>query len=247
MFLSVIIKSVFFIFFVKLISYMFFLGVPFVRYMLTLAAMFSIIIGCFGALYQKRIKRILAYSSINNIGFIVLGLSFNSLEGQTYSLMYAFFYFITIFLIFSIILTVLEETEDGVKLSLVYISDLPKLKKTSKIIYFIFAICLFSLAGIPPLSGFFIKFFLLNTAISAKLYFVTAVIALTSVISAFYYIHLLKVLFFTSFNQPVKLITINNTYKFIYLLLGLNVISFFLLPGFFEQVFTSLAASIVWN
>jgi NADH-quinone oxidoreductase subunit N len=76
---------------------MFFLGVPFVRYMLTLAAMFSIIIGCFGALYQKRIKRILAYSSINNIGFIVLGLSFNSLEGQTYSLMYAFFFFICLY------------------------------------------------------------------------------------------------------------------------------------------------------
>ena len=88
--LSVIMKSIFFLFFLKIVTLLLTVGIHTVKIILILSSGTSIIIGSFGALFQKKIKRILAYSSINNMGYMLIGLSVNSTIGIKTSIMYSF-------------------------------------------------------------------------------------------------------------------------------------------------------------
>ena len=243
--LSVVMKSIFFLFFIKIVAYLLASGIETVKTVLILSSGISIIIGCFGALFQKKIKRILAYSSINNMGYMLIGLSVNSTIGIKASLMYSFFYFLAVILLFMIILNTKEINEEGEKInSIVYTSDLHKLKRGSALVLTIFIVTLFSLAGIPPLSGFFIKFFILKEAIFSKLYVLATVGAFSSVISAFYYINLIKLTLFDNKPNNNKLIQIENNYKTVLTILAFSLLLIFAFPYNTETFFYFLAKSI---
>ena len=247
--LSVVTKTIFFLFFVRLVSYLLFFGVSHVQFVLTMTAAFSIIVGCFGALFQKKIKRILAYSSINNMGYMLLGLSLNTVEGTKFALMYAVFYFLAVTLVFMVILGTkeLDTTTNANKSALVYVTDLPKLTKGSKTMLMFFSLALFSLAGIPPLSGFFIKFFILSSAMSAQLYFLAVVGALTSVVSAFYYVNLIKLTHFSKDNPSnAKITSVSPGYVVVCGILTIGLIAIFLFPGALDNFFYSLSIAVTY-
>ncbi|MDC0861097.1 NADH-quinone oxidoreductase subunit N [Alphaproteobacteria bacterium] len=152
----------------------------------------SLLIGAYGAITQTVIKRLLAFSSINHIGFILLSiLSFKFLS-QGIFFLYLIIYLVTSFGVFSVLLT-LRNSSGELKL----ISDLSGLKTHNKTKAIALLVLIFSLAGIPPFAGFFAKFFVLTASINEGLLYISLIAVLSSVIAAFYYLRIIKNMFFS--------------------------------------------------
>ena len=189
-------------------------------------AFLSLIVGSLGALFQTRIKRLLAYSAIGHIGYLLLGFAAHSTESMVAILVYLSIYIITLIIIFAIILS-LYSNEMNIK----YITELSGLAQLNPWLGFIFSFMLFSLAGIPPLAGFFGKLNLLMSTIHQSLYFITIIAVLISVMSTFYYIRIIEIIYFDSMNENLKIIwTFQN--KSIIMILGLiHLLYFFYSDG----------------
>lgn len=158
----------------------------------------SMLIGSFAALYQTKIKRLLAYSSIGHIGYLLMGLASGTLESFEGLLLYLIIYIVMTAILFNIILNIRDQkTNAKVK----YITHLGAFIKFNPLIAMSIMITFFSMAGIPPLAGFCGKFYLFFSAISAEMYFLAIVGVLTSVVSAFYYIRIIKILYFIAPNS----------------------------------------------
>ena len=176
-----------------------FLNIPFESYyngwfqILYLVSIASMILGSIAAINQNNIKRLLAYSSINHMGFILIGILVDSHLGIKSVQLYVLIYTINILGIFTCILC-LKNKPNGNYLE--NISDFSGLLKRNAFLSFSFAILLFSLAGLPPLSGFFGKLYILISAVDKKLYFLAVIAVITSIISAYYYLKVIKVMFF---------------------------------------------------
>ena len=194
----------------------------------------SMLIGSLGALRQTDLKRLMAYSTINHIGFILMGLIPGSEDGITSICIYLIFY-ITMNL--GIFLFILNMQRDQV--SVTSIKDLSGLYRSQPLTAGCVSIILFSMAGIPPMAGFVGKLIILNIIIDNNLFFLAVIAVLTSVIAAFYYIRLIKSIFF---DDPVdELDNINNDHSK-YLLCGFAF--FNLTVVFYPQFFLNLCASI---
>jgi len=152
-------------------------------------SLISIIIGTLGALNQTKLKRLLAYSSISHMGFIVLGYSLLNLIGYEISFIYLFIYMITSISLFIIILKtpLLKDY---------YIIELSGLQYINKTLSLTWLIIFLSIAGIPPLSGFISKWFILWNTITSNFIFSSIIIILFSMIGAAYYLRVVKILYF---------------------------------------------------
>ena len=194
----------------------------------------SMLIGSLGALRQTDLKRLMAYSTINHIGFILMGLIPGSEDGITSICIYLIFY-ITMNL--GIFLFILNMQRDQV--SVTSIKDLSGLYRSQPLTAGCVSIILFSMAGIPPMAGFIGKLIILNIVIDNNLFFLAVIAVLTSVIAAFYYIRLIKSIFF---DQPVdELDNISNNHSR-YMLCGFAF--FNLTVVFYPQFFLNMCASI---
>ncbi len=151
----------------------------------------SMLLGSFAGIAQSSTKRLLAYSSIANVGFILVGLATQSQTGISAALFYMIIYMITTAGTFAVLLT-LRLNEEGVD----KISDLSGLSKTHPFQAYSLALMMFSVAGIPPLAGFFAKYAVFQAALSQGLVLITVIGLLASVVSAFYYLRLIKIMFF---------------------------------------------------
>ena len=160
---------------------------------LYIISIMSMILGSTVAINQKNIKRLLAYSSIYHMGFIILGILTANEIGTKSVLLYISIYMITILGIFSCLLCI-KDGKDGYYLE--EINSFSGLLKKNPFLSFSIAVLLFSLAGIPPMAGFFSKLYILISVVESKLYFLAIVAVLTSVISAFYYLKIIKAIFF---------------------------------------------------
>jgi NADH-quinone oxidoreductase subunit N len=148
-------------------------------------------VGAFGALKQVRIKRFIAYASISQVGFILLGVSTCSLSGLIASVIYLFIYLAMSFIFFTIILN----TEHVVtKKNIIYLSELYCFSTYSPKFAKYLTVVLFSMAGIPPLGGFFGKLFIYMVAIDAKLDPVVFFSLFLSIINAYYYLNFIHYL-----------------------------------------------------
>ena len=156
------------------------------------AALASIIVGALGAIGQSNIKRLLAYSSINNVGFILIGLACASAQGVAAMLVYLAIY--VVMTIGSFVTVLMMRTEEGEPLEA--ISDLSGLSRTRPGLAYCMAVMMFSLAGIPPLFGFWGKFVVFQAAVNANLVWLAALGIAASVPSAYYYIKIVKLMFF---------------------------------------------------
>ncbi len=155
-------------------------------------AVASMFLGAFGAVGQTNIKRLLAYSSIANIGFALVGLAAATQQGIEALLFYTTVYLAMTLGSFMVVLQL--RRPDGAPVEL--ISDLSGLSKTSPGLAWALAIFMFSLAGIPPLLGFWPKFAVFQAAVAAGLIPLAIIGFIASVVAAFYYLRLIKVMFF---------------------------------------------------
>ena len=156
------------------------------------AALASIIVGAVGAIGQSNIKRLLAYSSINNIGFLLIGLAAATAAGVSAMLVYLAIY--VVMTVGSFVVVLMMKDENGQQIE--GIADLAGLSRTRPVLAWCFMIQLFSLAGIPPLFGFWGKFVVFWAAVDAGLFALAVLGIAASVISAFYYIKIVKIMFF---------------------------------------------------
>jgi NADH-quinone oxidoreductase subunit N len=151
----------------------------------------SMLFGAIAAIGQTNIKRLVAYSSIGHIGYTLAGLATGSNEGIQSSIIYISIYVIMNLALFSCLLMLKRNDqyyED--------IDDLSGLSKNHPILSLSLLVILFSLAGIPPLAGFFAKFYIFKAVIEQSMYFLAIVGLLSTVIAAFYYLRIIKIIYF---------------------------------------------------
>ncbi|MGB8756721.1 MAG: NADH-quinone oxidoreductase subunit NuoN [Pseudolabrys sp.] len=151
----------------------------------------SMALGSFAAIGQRNIKRLMAYSSIGHMGYALVGLAAGTAEGVQGVLIYMSIYVAMTLGTFAVILSM---RRDGRLVET--ISDLAGLSRTHPTMAFFLAVLLFSLAGIPPLAGFFAKFYVFLAAIKAGLFTLAVIGVLTSVVGAYYYLAIVKIMYF---------------------------------------------------
>ncbi|GJL84871.1 MAG: NADH-quinone oxidoreductase subunit N [Micavibrio sp.] len=151
----------------------------------------SMVLGAFAAIAQANIKRLLAYSSIGNMGYALIGIVVGTPEGAGAVVLYILIYMVMTAGVFAIVLGM---RRDGIAAE--DISDLSGLSKTNPIQAYAMAIFMFSMSGIPPLAGFFGKLFIFQAAVSAEFYVLATLGIMTSVVAAYYYLKIIKVMFF---------------------------------------------------
>jgi NADH-quinone oxidoreductase subunit N len=157
----------------------------------TFLAIASMALGSFAAIGQRNIKRLMAYSSIGHMGYALVGLAAGTAEGVQGVIIYLAIYLAMTLGTFACILAMRRNgrmVED--------IDQLAGLSNTSPMMAFLLAMLLFSLAGIPPLAGFFAKFYVFLAAINAGLYALAVIGVLLSVVGAYYYLRIVKIMYF---------------------------------------------------
>ena len=155
--------------------------------LLGVIAIASMILGAFAALTQRNIKRLLAYSSIGNTGYALMGIVVGTEEGVTASTLYMLLYLIMIIGVFACLLNITRRSQETNS-----IQDLKGLVRFYPGTSFILSFLLFSMAGIPPLTGFLGKLYVFKAAVAANFYFLAIVGVLTSVVAAAYYLWIIK-------------------------------------------------------
>jgi NADH-quinone oxidoreductase subunit N len=174
-----------------------FLYVPFLnlidqwQMILVFLSIASMLFGAIAAIGQKNLKRLIAYSSISHIGYALAGLATGSNEGIQSSVIYMTIYIIMNLGFFSCLLMM--------KRNNIYyeqIDDLSGLSKNHPLLSISLLIILFSLAGIPPLAGFFAKFYIFKSVIEQSMFFLAIVGLLSTVVAAFYYLRIIKIMYF---------------------------------------------------
>jgi NADH-quinone oxidoreductase subunit N len=157
----------------------------------TALAIASMLLGAFAAIGQSNIKRLLAYSAIGNIGYALIGLAAGSPEGARGVVIYLVIYVAMTLGAFGVVLAM--RRADGMTEE---IDDLSGLAQNNLALATLLAILMFSLAGIPPLAGFFAKFYVFAAAVREGLWPLAVIGVLASVVGAYYYVRIVKVMFF---------------------------------------------------
>lgn len=192
---------------------------------LILLAVLSMFLGAFAAIAQTNIKRLLAYSSISHVGFALMGLSAGTIEGVEGVLIYLSIYLIMSLGAWSIVLSMRRDDEGLVE----NISDLVGMGKNNPMLALAMSIFMFSMAGIPPLAGFFAKFYVFFAAINSQLYLLALAGVISAVIGAFYYLRIVKIMYFDEPQQifesaPIEL-------RWVIGITAVMTLFFFILPS----------------
>jgi len=190
------------------------------NHILIFVAVLSLLVGSLGALKQSNIKRMLAYSGIGHVGFIIAGLSAANFESLKAVILYATIYASLSIGAFALLILLVNKTkseigEDENNDKIYQISSLAGISKTNPLIALCLAILMFSMAGIPPMAGFFAKFYIILSIVKQELYFLAVIAVLTSVISAVYYLRIIKVMYFDEKDTTIE---INSKSTTIYVL-----------------------------
>ena len=158
---------------------------------LIFVAIASMVLGAFAAIGQSNIKRLLAYSSIGHMGYALVGLAAGTPEGVQGVVVYMIIYMIMTLGVFACVIAMRRKGNHVEE-----ISDLAGLARNHKGLAFVFAMLMFSLAGIPPLAGFFGKYFVFLAAMKAGLYALAVIGVVASVVGAYYYLRIVKIIYF---------------------------------------------------
>ena len=179
--------------FVRLFFYTFFDFITFWQELLLICALISMVWGSIAALAQKRIKRLMAYSGIVNIGYMLLGVASGTITSIVGLLVYLIIYVIMTIGFFSFMLGLQKYKSTSLN---VYLTDLTNIGKTNSAIAFAVTLILFSMIGLPPLAGFFGKMYLFLAVVNSEFYAAAILGVLSSVVAAFYYIRIIKLMYF---------------------------------------------------
>lgn len=151
----------------------------------------SMIVGAFAAIAQDNIKRLLAYSSIGNMGYALIGIVVGTADGAGAVVLYLMIYMVMTAGVFAVVLSMRRQG-----LGVYKISDLAGLSQNSPVLAYSLMILMFSMSGIPPAAGFFGKLVIFNAAVAEEFYVLATLGVLTSVVAAYYYLRVVKVMFF---------------------------------------------------
>ena len=202
---------------------------------LVFMALASMILSAVAAIGQTNIKRLIAYSSIGHIGYALAGISTGTVAGYSSSITYISIYVIMNLGVFGCIFLMKKDgkyCED--------IKDLAGISKQNPLLAISFLIIMFSLAGIPPLAGFFAKFYIFMSVIESGMYTLAIVGLLSTVISAFYYLRIIKIIYFDEIKNPfdnIKNLGITST---VFLSCSILVL-FFLYPSILNNIVNILS------
>jgi NADH-quinone oxidoreductase subunit N len=194
------------------------------------------IFGALAALVEKKIRKFFAYSSINQMGFLLIGLVGGTPSTVQTSIIYLIIYIIMNIILFIIVLNVFEEKTFR---PLIYLTDLTFYTKNSLIKALPLIVILFSMAGIPPLAGFFGKYYLFLMAFEKQFYFLVIVGMFTSMISTFYYLKIIKFLIFDvtkNVNINFKAYWCEKSQYILNFCIGSLILKIFLSPLYFEYL-----------
>jgi len=194
----------------------------------------SMILGAIAAIGQSNIKRLMAYSTISHMGYALAGLATGSNNGIQSTIIYLTIYLVMNLGAFGCIFSMKRE-------NIFYenINDLSGLSKNHPMLAFSFLIILFSLAGIPPLAGFFAKFYIFMSVIEAKMYTLAIIGLLTTVISAFYYLRIIKIIYFDKPKKPFDEIY-DWGLKGVLILSSLLILIYFIYPSVLTKVVSTI-------
>ncbi len=207
------------------------------RQIVVFVAIASMVLGAFAAIGQRNIKRLMAYSSIGHMGFALVGLAAGTAEGVQGVLIYMAIYVAMTLGTFACILSM---RRDGTLVE--EIADLAGLARTNPSLAFFLAMLLFSLAGIPPLAGFFAKFYVFLAAMKAGLFALAVLGVLASVVGAYYYLAIIKIMYF---DEPAKGFgPMPAELKAVLAVSGLFNLLFFVYPGPLVEAATAAAKSL---
>ena len=194
----------------------------------------SMILGAVAAIGQNNIKRLMAYSSIGHMGYALAGIAVGNESGVQSSIIYLSIYLVMTLGAFCCIFMIKKENNYYEN-----INDLSGLSKNHPLLSLSFLIILFSLAGIPPLAGFFAKFYIFMSVIESEMYILAIIGLLTTVISAFYYLRVIKIIYF---DKP------KNNFDEIYdwglkitlTLSSILVLTYFIYPSLLKNVINTI-------
>lgn len=185
----------------------------------------SMILGSFGAIAQRNIKRLMAYSSIGHVGYALVGLASTGVSGVSALLSYMTIYIAMTLGCFACILSM---RRDGARVEM--IDDLAGTSGTHPFMALCLAILMFSLAGVPPLAGFFAKFFVFGAAVGAGLYELAILGVVSSVVGAFYYLRIVKIIYIDDIRETA-LDLMPRSLAVTMGFLSFFVLTFFIWPG----------------
>jgi len=194
----------------------------------------SMILGAIAAIGQTNIKRLIAYSSIGHIGYALAGISTGTITGYSSSITYISIYVIMNLGVFGCIFLMKKEGEycEDIK-------DLAGISKQNPLLAISFLIIMFSLAGIPPLAGFFAKFYVFMSVIESGMYTLAIVGLLTTVISAFYYLRIIKIIYFDEIKEPFDKIKNSGITRTVFMSCSILIL-FFLYPSVLNNIVNTL-------
>ena len=207
--------------------------------LILILGMLSIFVGAFGALLQINIKRLMAYSAISNIGYIFLALSLGSQLGLEASLIYITVYTVSALGSFAFILSM---EKDNIMLNT--ISSFAGLSKSNPFYSICFSIILLSLAGLPPLAGFIAKFYIFKAIIIADYLWIAVVGIMGSVISAYYYLNIVKVMYLDEAEELFK-IESKKSIKLILFISALLILTFLIYADSLIDLMSHISKAII--
>ena len=241
MFFSLMPKLVYVFIFFKLFFLFFVFDYNFVNFLFIIIGISSLIVGIVNAMYQYRLKRFLAYSAIANVGYLFLSFSLSSFFGFFSSIFFIISYMVTVCLIFMFLLSYRKneffEFIDSFELSL--------LSNYNIFVSLFVALIFLSFAGIPPLIGFFGKLFIFLSFAIEHNYIILFLVLLFSIISGFYYIRIIRFIFFNTINDNVLIFNISTVVVPFVLLSLLNLFFFFFFDIISEYLFFLIVQLII--
>jgi NADH-quinone oxidoreductase subunit N len=195
------------------------------RQIIVFVAIASMLLGAFAAIGQRNIKRLMAYSSIGHMGYALVGLAAGSETGVSGVVLYMTIYMVMTLGTFACIMAM--QREDGTYVE--NVDDLAGLSSTRPFMAVVLTALMFSMAGIPPLAGFFAKYFVFVAAIEAKLYALAIIGVLSSVVGAYYYLRIVKLMWFDE--AKGEFARTSGELRLIFGLSGLFVTAYVLIGG----------------
>ena len=217
-----------------------FLYIPFINLMdqwqtiIIFLSIASMVFGAVAAIGQKNLKRLMAYSSISHMGFALAGISVGTNEGIQSSIIYISIYILMNLSFFSCLFMLRKDDKYFEN-----IDDLAGLSKNHPLLSLSLLIVLFSLAGIPPLAGFFAKFYIFLSVIEKEMYFLAIIGLLSTVVAAFYYLRIIKTIYFEG--AIIKYdINHNLGLKFSLTLSTILILLYFTYPSFLIEVISKI-------
>ena len=208
--------------------------------MLLVAALLSIALGNVVAIAQSNIKRMLAYSTISNMGFLLLGFFAGTHAGYAAAMLYAVIYMVTTLAAFSVILALSRSGFESDSLD-----DFRGLNKRNPWLALLMLIVMFSLAGIPPTAGFFAKLMVLQAALEAGFVAVVVAAVILAVVGAFYYLRIVKLMYFDDAEEGVLTISAHGYRRSMKWVLTVNAIGLVAVTPWIGEVIDFIGKSLM--